>query len=316
MAAQDSNARAGRRESAQSEGALSRERSPNYPNYAIDIAIENIKSLYRAAGRTPVDPVVAVKHWGHQTVSGASRSRLSALRQYGLLDSERGGKIRVSQRGLTVALRSSDSPEFQEAIRSAVLAPQVFRDLYETKRDVADDEILRHELISERGFSRDGADRAIEVFRANLKFARLLEYSEQRDGTDGVLDDIESEADRGDQGIAYRLAPKGREAASERSLENAVHYRLPLPGGLIADVRLAGGEVTAVALGFLREYLELAERALRFETRSTPEPVAVDSVPPGAGGARRPRGLDGEEISAPNRPPQASIGDPRRGPSI
>src|SRR5260221_5821337 len=118
---------------------MNRERSPNYPGFPLEDAIKNVQALFKVASRTAVAPIVAVKAWGYTGLNGVSRVRLAALRYYGLIEIEKSGNIKLSRRGLTVSMRSPDSPEYGAAIKEAALAPIIFQELYESQRGVADE---------------------------------------------------------------------------------------------------------------------------------------------------------------------------------
>src|SRR6266508_3784301 len=103
-----------------------RERSPNYPFVALPTAVDLLKRLYDADKRTAVSPEAAVQAWGHgspadKRMSGPARSRLAALRQYGLIEPVAGKKVRVSDLGLTLALSSPDHPDYSTALKQAAL---------------------------------------------------------------------------------------------------------------------------------------------------------------------------------------------------
>ena len=147
-----------------------RERSPNYPAVPIETAVKDAQALYKRESRTAVPQAVAVKAWGYKSLSGTSRSRLGALRQYGLIEIERSGSVRISTRGMTLSLRSADTREYKTALAEAAFTPPVFRDLRENKAG-ASDEALLHYLVVDKKFSQDGARRVIDVYRANTAFA-------------------------------------------------------------------------------------------------------------------------------------------------
>jgi hypothetical protein len=150
----------------------SRERSPNYPGHGLDRSLQDLQLLYKRESRTVVPQEVAVKAWGYNSLSGSARSRLAALRHYGLLEMQKNGQVRVSTRGVTLALRSPDTADYKQALRDAALTPTIFQELLDTKRG-ASDEALVHHLIVNKKFSPDGAKRVLEVYRANAEFAAL-----------------------------------------------------------------------------------------------------------------------------------------------
>src|SRR5688572_30742916 len=117
---------------------VSKQRSPNYPSIGLDGAVEAAKSLYRREGRTAVAQEVAVKAWGFTALSGSAKSRLAGVRQYGLVENDQQGRIRLSERGLTLAVADSSSPEYAQALKEAALEPDIFRELYEDMRQASD----------------------------------------------------------------------------------------------------------------------------------------------------------------------------------
>jgi hypothetical protein len=234
---------------------MPRERSPNYPGFPLEDAVKNAQQLFKVASRTAVAPIVAVKAWKYTSLNGQSRVRLAALRAYGLSEVEKGGNVKLSRRGLTVSMRSSDSPEYAAAVKEAALAPAIFQELYETKNGVAD-EALQHYLVADRKFSPEGAKRVIEIYRANCEFANL-------NGV-GYTDDIEEEFD-----VPNASQPATPAAASAAPVANNVpgvkQYSWPLSSEVTAEVIFRGNKVTRRELRLLGEYLKLAEKALQDE---------------------------------------------------
>jgi len=164
--------------------------------------------LYKQEGKTQVPSAVAVKALGFSSLNGASKVRLAAMRQYGLIEGKE-NQVRVSSRGLALSLRSSDTREFQEARAQAALTPSTFRELYTSKRE-ASDEALRHHLIAERGFSQDGAKRLIAVYRSAMQFApqeseldgRVAESNDSSDGVEALRPAVGADSPVGGRGVA------------------------------------------------------------------------------------------------------------------
>lgn len=233
---------------------MPKERSPNYPAISLEEAIKRAQVLFKTASRTAVAPLVAVKGWGYTGLNGVSRTRLAALRHYGLTEVDKTGNVKLSRRGLTFAMRSADSPEYIDAIKEAALTPTIFRDLYETRNGVSD-EALRHYLVVEKKFSPDGARRVLETYRSTIEFANL--------GGDRYTDDTEEEFDV-EQKTRQDSHQDSYQEKPRQSSEGAFveQYRWPLSGGVTAEVTFRGNRVTLRELELLREYLLLAEKAL------------------------------------------------------
>lgn len=169
---------------------MERERSPRYPGVPLATAVENVTALVQRRKQKVVTPEEAVDAWGFKALSGPARSRLGALRQYGLLQPENGGLLRITDLGMTLALRERDSDDYMDAVKQAALMPPLFKELWDTKQDVSDD-ALRLYLLRSKDFSHDGASRLVSAYRTTISYANLAE-GEQPGGDDDMvnLDDL------------------------------------------------------------------------------------------------------------------------------
>ena len=151
---------------------MARERSPNYPSIDLGAALESVTTLYTKEGRTETPIDVAASAWGYTSLSGGARSKIAALRQYGLVSQVK-GKLRVSDLALTLILRTDDVPERERALVRAALNPPLFGELQDTKPDASDDALRAH-LVMDKKFTEDGANRVIQSYRATLEFGHLV----------------------------------------------------------------------------------------------------------------------------------------------
>ena len=168
-----------------------KQRSPNYPGHDLGEAAEFLRQLYPKVQRGEFNFTDAAKAWGYNSVSGPVRRRFSALRQYGLLEQRKGDNAKLTARGLTLVLRNPASAEYVAARREAALEPDLIRELYETGKYQAANDALRQDLIVNRGFTDDGADRFIEVLRSTLTIAGLADsgsMASQEDETTSETD--------------------------------------------------------------------------------------------------------------------------------
>ncbi len=184
---------------------MARERSPNYPAISLAKAIADVTALYTKEGRTRAPLEVAAKAWGYKSLSGPARSRIAALRQYGLASQVK-GKLSPTELALAIILRGTDSPERQQALRRAALAPDIFGQLRDQYPGASVD-ALRHHLIVDRRFTDDGAKRLIESYTETIAFAKLDKPSYDS------LSEGESEGDK--------------TTLEERGMQS---YRLPISG--------------------------------------------------------------------------------------
>ena len=213
---------------------VNRQRSPNYPGIDLHTAIEYVCELYaKNLGRGQFNPDEAANAWGYRGPSGPVRVRIAALRQYGLLDGQRGENPKLSSRGLTFALRNQSSREYRDARQEAALAPPLFREIRDSQPD-ASDGVIRHYLIVDRNFTDDGAKRLIDVYRATMRLAGL-------DG-DGIMSRLEEESWPESEDTSMVSARTSTEhepisvPAQEAPRLSVEHTRVPL--------RLMGGSLT------------------------------------------------------------------------
>lgn len=70
---------------------MARVRSPNYPAIRLTGSPEADSELWRREGRTTVAPEVAAAAWDYKGLSRPVRTRIAALKRYGLLEQNRQG---------------------------------------------------------------------------------------------------------------------------------------------------------------------------------------------------------------------------------
>ena len=213
---------------------VTKHRSPNYPGFDLEVAIDALAQLYSRVKRNEFTPGDAATAWGYNSTSGPVRVKMAALRQFGLLDGKKGENPKLSRSGLTFVIRNKSSHEYQEALRSAAINPPLFAKAKEAKPN-ASDNVLREWLLLDENFSDDGASRFVEVFRSTMRLAGL-------DGDDIIsgLENHESLTEGED--VSMISAPINVENEQPLALEHgapllsAAHTRVPL--------KLIGGSLT------------------------------------------------------------------------
>lgn len=150
-----------------SEHDVSQGRSPRYPRFPLLAAVSYARKLYDGAHRSTVDTLTAYKVMGFSGKSGASATALGATRQFGLVESAKGG-VRISDLGLKV-LQPSSEAEYIDALHEAALLPQVFDQIMSHFEELPrSDEPIRSYLIRTLDFSKSGADDCINSLRETL----------------------------------------------------------------------------------------------------------------------------------------------------
>ena len=214
-------------------------RSPNYPSVDLETAVDLLRKLYEKVRKGEIEPINAAGAWGYNSASGPVKRQLAALRQYGLLEGKTRGKYaenpKISRRGLTLVLRNQASREFQDELRKAALAPPLFNETYNTLSDATDEELREH-LIVEKGFTDNGAQLYIEVYRSTLQLVNLnkdgelssSEYDTSNENDENKTTDTDSD-----------FAPAGRETEMVKiPLSTEGEYALLLPGMTSAEWNL------------------------------------------------------------------------------
>ena len=144
-------------------------RSPNYPAIALPEAISRTRKIFDSQQRYPASRDVLVKLMGYGSLNGASKTVLSALSKYGLLEG-RGEELRVSELGQDIVLHRKGDSEYSAALKEAAFAPAFFRELHDQyPSGLPSDHAVRATLIK-RGFNSKAIDTAVRAFRETIDF--------------------------------------------------------------------------------------------------------------------------------------------------
>lgn len=231
-----------------------KERSPNYPSIGIGEAVDLARKLWDREKRTAVPSETAVKAWGYSGLSGASRTLIGALRQYGLLENAQEG-VKLSELAIEILHQPDGSEERTVALSKAAMNPPLIKALAETHSEASDD-ALRAYLITRRAFSEDGAKRLIKSFREALTLARP-----EASGYNGA---------GAAQGMAPDAppAPDGAPTRQHQGRPKVTVLSFPLSKTLTAEVRFTGDELQPAHIDRLVKHLELAKDAVGSDDES------------------------------------------------
>ena len=223
-------------------------RSPRYPRFPLLTAVMYARRLYDGAHRSTVDTITAYRVMGFAGKSGASATALGAARQFGLVESTKGG-VRISDLGLKVLQPSSDG-ELNNALYDASLQPQVFRQIVDHFGQLPkSDEPIRSFLIRTLDFSKSGADDCIASLRETISELPTESPPESIDRNDdgnfGVAEEESVEA-----------VSSPTMASASSSISSASVMRFPLTKECEAELRFSG-PLSAVALDRLVKHVEL-----------------------------------------------------------
>ncbi len=161
-------------------------KSPKYPNYQLNTAIENVRKVYDADRTSPLPREVIAKHLGYSGISGTSDGAIATLVQYGLLERVGKGEMKVSKLAVDIIVPEDESQK-QEAVNRAALNPPLFSEIWNHfGKYVPSEEALKTYLLR-----REFNDRAIDpIMRA---FAPTVAMTKQKDETESGLRDEEKD---------------------------------------------------------------------------------------------------------------------------
>jgi hypothetical protein len=148
-------------------------RSPLYPSTSLPSAIERANDVFMLDGKHAVDVDVVTSHWGFSQKSSTGKMLVSALKKFGLLDEESGGKVRLSRLALDILLDEVDeSPERRAAIWKAATLPKIYGELWEKwGRSLPSDATFRTYLLKERDFNPASVNSFIKDYKETIDFA-------------------------------------------------------------------------------------------------------------------------------------------------
>lgn len=239
-------------------------RSPNYPAIGLSEAVSLLEKLWRADGASLVPIASAVEAMGFHGYSGPTRTKVSALRKYGLVDT-RGQDIRVTELGKRVAKPLSVDERVQ-ALAEAATTPELFRELASRYPDASDTTLQA--VLERQGFSSDGARKAVVAYRDALTFANLdhQDYDEDDHGDD--------EGDNKPDSPGTRNRKRDREQRM-----SVVSFQV---GGRIVELAAPGEPLTKAEIEAISEYLKVAAKFAPDAVSPQPqvEPPTGNLIPP------------------------------------
>jgi hypothetical protein len=145
----------------------SRTRSPNYPSIPLNEAINRARQVYDKEHTYKASAQTVAEDMGYTSLNGTSRTTISALKKYGLLQAD-GDGVKISSDAVDIFELPADDPIAVEARRRAAFKPALFAEFKETYGDrLPSDGNLRHVLIK-RGFNPRMASEVIQIYKDTL----------------------------------------------------------------------------------------------------------------------------------------------------
>lgn len=160
-------------------------RSPPYPAFNLEKAIDRAIELFEKANHHQVGVSVLTTAWGMESSSGKVWRTAAALLQFGILEDSGSGtarKFKLTDIGLRLAQDTNpNSEKRQEALKSAALSPMINKELWEKygAADSLDDAVLKTHLTLDRvdegeaPYSPSAAEDVIAMYRSSIDMAGL-----------------------------------------------------------------------------------------------------------------------------------------------
>ncbi|MCC2596222.1 hypothetical protein LKR43_07705 [Pusillimonas sp. MFBS29] len=220
-------------------------RSPNYPQYPIQWALENSLALLDKERLHPVPLEIIAQGLGYKGANnGAARRALAILRAFGMLQKAPGGKLQVSPDVQRYKLTPNDSDK-AACLQQWLKTPLLYSKLLNKYQDsLPSDQALIFELVAEHGFNEPAAQQAIEVFRSSLDYVSEMTGATFTEGNNTQQEDLEEQDQQTD--IPVQVDPSRSQPESstiEQSRSSATHAQPISSDGVRYPIRLAGGRM-------------------------------------------------------------------------
>lgn len=177
---------------------ISFKRGPAFPFINLERAVEKVAIIAdKGASRQKMPPETFYNLWGMGAKSSSSRQTMAALNYYDLVEYVGRGKerkVQLTELAIKVVLdKRPNSTEKLEAIQTAALQPQIFRELYDKYAPfLPDNVVIETHLIIDKLFSEDAAKTLIKNFRDTIEYSKLNLPNSTLTKNDSDLDETET----------------------------------------------------------------------------------------------------------------------------
>lgn len=236
-----------------------RQRSPRFPSYPLQDAVEFASKIYENVHRSAIDAETAFKLMGFKGRSGASSTALGAIRQFGLIEGQ-GENTKISDLALTI-FEPESKTERNAALTAAFKRPDVFSAISDRFDDriPQSDEPIRAFIIRELGFSQAGADQCLASLRTSLGFLNTLNPPVE---ADKEVHHLKPLIDKEIEG------PVVAEIDGQMNTVSHSDFVVQLGGGTVALIQIKGRDPTAKDLRKLGKFVALQAELLSDEDES------------------------------------------------
>lgn len=230
-----------------------RRKSPGFPSLSLPKAIQLVSRVYSGAFDSTIDTHTVLELMGFRGVSGASRTALSSLKQFGLIEG-RDTDNRVTKLAAQI-LHPVAEIERLSAIVEASKKPAIFGEIFsQFKGSLPDEKVIKSFLIRNHGFSDVGADSLVKCLKETEDYVSPIRrnYKDMISASNGLSDNPESDISSEKQ--SFEAVGRNDEIIIKASKV----IKVPIAPNCHAVVSLEG-EVNQKAIDKLIAFLNLAK---------------------------------------------------------
>lgn len=170
-------------------------RSPGYPYFSVEKALERAQQLYAQETVHWAPLSSATGAWGYSPKSSGGRQSVATMKYYGLIEVKGEGdarQMRVSDIAKRILLdEREDDTEKRSLIREVALSPSAHKSLFEEYRTgLPSDGTVLHFLIFTKGYNRDAARDLLQEYKQTASYIGLYEPEKE---VDKISDEADSE---------------------------------------------------------------------------------------------------------------------------
>ena len=260
---------------AKSKGAAEKgrqkHRSPNYPLFDLEKALQLTKVLYDSDKTHRIPILIAHERWGYTKGGTAGNQAVAAVKSYGLINVDGNGdsrQISVSDVGRRIIL---DAPDKAELLKSSALSPALFASLWDRYREqgMPSKDVLRHHLIFDRNFNETFVGNAIDRFVSTIAFSQL-DVEDNISHVPGSEEDEEETEDKygHEKPGSEPVKPKRRRQMEVGTIEDVVN----IPEGTVAIQWPS--HLSSDSAKFIKSWVELMLMKMDMSSRIGVKPEA------------------------------------------
>lgn len=190
------------------------ERGKGFPRLSLSGAVQIIETASKFGKSWPKEQFAGFgsKTGAGSAKSGAFAARISSLRDYGLIVSDK-ETVSLTELGLKIAKPVTEA-ERRDAIKTAFLSVNTFKVLFDSFEGgvfLPKDQVAHHAVYN-IGISRESKDKFINTFIDSGRFVGLVDYNKE-ELTVKLLKEVSSPADPDDAAQITKITPPATSSA-------------------------------------------------------------------------------------------------------